>query len=91
MAKRSKVKLEIDDKALKKVAAKAAKDLAAKLTRELNALTSRYERKPLDEVKAAVQSTWARHAGKGGSITDPELTQFAEQIQAGGRVEVKAD
>ncbi|MEU1908345.1 hypothetical protein [Streptomyces hygroscopicus] len=42
----------------------------------------------MDEVKAAVQQVWARQTG-GGTITDPELTQFAEQIAAGGRVSVE--
>lgn len=90
MAKKNSFKLEIDDKALQKIAEKAAREMAAKLTRALNGLTPRYEGKPLDEVKKAVQSTWARNSGEGGSISDPELTAFAEQIQAGGRVEVNA-
>jgi hypothetical protein len=88
MAK-SKFKLTIDEKALQKVANDAARTLAANLSRELNALKPQFEGKPLDEVKMAVQRTWARHSG-GGSITDPELTEFAEAIQAGDQVNVNA-
>ncbi|MFJ8657432.1 hypothetical protein ACIRNU_34480 [Streptomyces rochei] len=62
--------------------------MARDLTTALNGLRTQYQGKPIEDVKAAVQSTWSKHTG-GGSITDPELTQFAEQIQAGGRVEVR--
>lgn len=82
-------KIKIDQRALKKVAQQAARNMASDLTRALNALRSRYEGRPLSEVKAAVQSTWARHSG-GGSITDPELTAYAEDIAAGRRVEVRS-
>ncbi|WP_055567769.1 hypothetical protein [Streptomyces atriruber] len=88
MAK-SKVKLTINEKALQKVANDAARTLAANLSRELNALKPKFVGKPVDEVKKAVQHTWARHSG-GGSITDPELTEFAEAIQAGNQVDVNA-
>ncbi|CAM5722577.1 hypothetical protein SANTM175S_10088 [Streptomyces antimycoticus] len=69
------------------VLVKVAK-LAADLTRKVNALTAEYEGRPVDEVKPAIQDVWARETG-GGSITDPELTQLAEQIAAGGRVSVE--
>ncbi|MEU5323023.1 hypothetical protein AB0G67_40665 [Streptomyces sp. NPDC021056] len=84
-----RVKVTINKGALQKVARQATRDLASKLTRALNALTPQYQGRPLDEVKRAVQQTWARNSG-GGSITDPELTEFAEKIAAGGRVEVRA-
>lgn len=88
-----RVKIKFDDRALKKAvkqaAEKTARSMASDLTRALNALTAQYEGRPVDEVKTAVQSTWKRHSG-GGSITDPELTEFAEKIASGGRVEVRA-
>lgn len=79
---------KFDDKAIKKAAAAAVRKMAADLTRELNALSPQYKGKPLSEVKQAVQTAWRRGSG-GGSITDPELTRFAEQIAAGGRVTVQ--
>lgn len=86
-------KIKIDKRALKKAVDKAAQQagrgIVSDLTRALNALTPTYQGRPLDEVKQAVQSTWAKHS-PGGSITDPELTQFAEEIASGGRVEVRA-
>jgi hypothetical protein len=85
-----RVKVNIDQGALKKVLQKAVQGKASELTRALNALTATHQGKPLDEVKRAVQATWTRHAGRGGSITDPELTKFAEEIAAGRRVQVRA-
>ncbi|MEV5451554.1 hypothetical protein [Streptomyces sp. NPDC052535] len=87
MAK-SKVKFELDERALQKVANEAVAKMARDLTAALNGLKSKYQGAPIDDVKAAVQAEWSKHSG-GGSITDPELTQFAEQIQQGGRVEVR--
>ncbi|MEW2266879.1 hypothetical protein [Streptomyces sp. NPDC047868] len=88
-----RVKIKFDERGLKKAVQKAAektaRGMASDLTRALNGLTPTYQGRPLDEVKQAVQSTWKRHSG-GGSITDPELTEFAEKIASGGRVEVRA-
>lgn len=87
MAK-SRVKLNINERALKKIANDKVSQMTRDLTTALNALTSRHQGKPIDEVKRAIQDVWSRKTG-GGSITDPELTQFAEQIAAGGRVTVR--
>ncbi|WP_435606528.1 hypothetical protein [Streptomyces ardesiacus] len=87
MAK-SKVKFELDERALQKVANEAVAKMARDLTAALNGLKSKYQGAPIEDVKSAVQAAWSKHSG-GGSITDPELTQFAEQIQQGGRVEVR--
>ena len=91
MARNAKIKIDRRGlkKAVEKAAEKAGRSIASDLTRALNGLTATYQGRPLEEVKQAVQSTWAKHSA-GGSITDPELTQFAEEIAAGGRVEVRA-
>ncbi len=81
-------KFEFDDRALKKAVNQGVQKMADDLTKALNGLTARYEGKPVEEIKPEIQRVWAKHSG-GGSITDPELTQFAEQIQAGGRVQVR--
>jgi hypothetical protein len=81
-------KFNVDDRAIKKAADDAVRKLAADLTRALNALTPRHQGKPLPEIKAEIKRVWAKHTN-GGSITDPELTQFAEQIRDGGRIEVR--
>ncbi len=79
---------KFDDRAIKKAANDAVRKLAADLTKALNALTPRYQGKPLPEIKSEIQRVWSRETN-GGSITDPELTQFAEQIRDGGRIEVR--
>ncbi|WP_432197051.1 hypothetical protein [Streptomyces sp. bgisy027] len=84
----AKSKFKFDDRAVKKVVQQGVKKMADDLTRALNGLTVRYKGKSLEQIKPEIQRVWAKHSG-GGSISDPELTQFAEQIQAGGRVTVR--
>jgi hypothetical protein len=84
----AKPRIKFDDRALKKEVQKGVQKMADDLTRALNGLTSRYQGKPVEEIKPEIQREWSKHTG-GGSITDPELTQFAEQISAGGRVAVR--
>jgi len=84
----AKSSFNFDDRALKKAVQQGVQKMATDLTRALNGLTSRYQGKPLEEIKPEIQRVWAKHTG-GGSITDPELTQFAQQIHQGGRVTVQ--
>ncbi|MFF4828245.1 hypothetical protein ACFY20_35770 [Streptomyces sp. NPDC001312] len=77
-----------DEDAIKKMANDVVGKMARDLTTALNELKPRYEGAPIRDVKSAVQAVWKKHSG-GGDISDPELTEFAEQIQAGGRVEVR--
>ncbi|WP_329212299.1 hypothetical protein [Streptomyces sp. NBC_01708] len=46
--------------------------------------------RPVEEVKPVLQQRW-RRTTDGGSITDPELTQYAERIAAGGSFNITAD
>lgn len=84
----AKPKIKFDDRALKKAVNQGVQKMATDLTRALNSLTSQYEGKPVGEIKSQIQRVWSQNTG-GGSITDPELTQFAEQIHAGGQVVVR--
>ncbi|MFD9042595.1 hypothetical protein [Streptomyces bottropensis] len=81
-------KFKFDDRALKKAVNQGVQKLADDLTEALNRLTPQYEGSPLEEIKPEIQRVWSMHTD-GGSITDPELTTFAEQIQAGGRVAIR--
>ncbi|MDX2658345.1 hypothetical protein PV402_39865 [Streptomyces scabiei] len=81
-------KFKFDDRALKKAVNQGVQKLADDLTKALNGLTPQYEGKSLEEIKPEIQRVWSKQTG-GGSITDPELTTFAEQIQAGGRISVR--
>jgi hypothetical protein len=82
-------KFEFNKGAIDRVAREAVRNMAADLTRGLNALVATHEGRPVDEVKIAVQRVWKDRSG-GGSISDPELTQFAEEIAAGRGVTVRA-
>lgn len=79
---------EFDDRAVKKAIDEGVRKLAADLTRALDGLVARYEGRPLEEIKPEIQRVWSAQTG-GGQVTDPELTQFAQQIHDGGRVVVK--
>lgn len=85
----AKSRINFNGAALKKAVNDGVSKMASDLTRQLNALTAQYEGRPVDEVKPAVQDVWRR--GTGGTITDPELTQFAEQIAAGGQITVRLE
>jgi len=80
-------KFKFDDRALKKAVAQGVQKMASDLTKALNGLTAQYQGRPLEEIKPQIQRVWAKHSG--GSITDPELTTFAQQIHDGGRVVVR--
>jgi len=84
----AKPHFNFDDRALKKAVELGVQKMSDDLTRDLNGLTPRYKGRPLEEIKSEIQRVWARHTG-GGSVTDPELTRFADMIQQGGSVEIR--
>lgn len=81
-------KFQFNERAIQKAVNQGVQKMASDLTTALGALTAQYEGRPLEEIKPEIQRVWAAKTG-GGSITDPELTRFAEQIQAGGEVVVR--
>ncbi|MFG2540694.1 hypothetical protein ACGFU4_36190 [Streptomyces sp. NPDC048511] len=91
---RSKVKVTFDTRAfergIKKAAGETAQKLAADLTKMLNGMSGEFKGRPVEEIKPVLQQRWKRTTD-GGSITDPELTQYAEQIIAGGTFNITAD
>jgi hypothetical protein len=52
-------------------------DLARNWTRELDALRTRLAGHPVDEIKPHLQAVFSRD---GGSVTDPELSEWAQMI-----------
>lgn len=81
-------KFSFDENAIRKVVNQGVQKMASDLTSALGGLTARYKGRPVEEIKPEIQRVWAKHTG-GGEVTDPELTRFAEQIQAGGEVVVR--
>jgi hypothetical protein len=63
--------------------------VAADLQDAMDAVADEYAGQDIDEVKPALTAAWTAATGGEGELTDPELSQFAEQIASGGRVEVR--
>lgn len=82
------MKFKINEAALKRAVAPALKKIAADKTRQMDRLVANYAGHDLDEIKRAVVALFKRD---GGSITDPELTKYAEMVQRGQRIVFRAD
>jgi hypothetical protein len=86
----SGVRFEFDRNEFDRVVRQAANEGARKVAREfqrlLDDLAVTEAGKPLEEVKAALQSGWKR---LGGELTDPELTRFAESLRNGSRIQMR--
>jgi hypothetical protein len=75
---------ELNRDALTKVANDAAAIQAQQMQTLLDSLTATEEGKPVEDVKATLERRWTEDLG--GTLTDPHLTAWAEQLAAGGRV-----
>ena len=62
--------------------------VAREQTRDLDRLRQQYVGRPIDEIKPALQRLFARYDGK---ITDPELSDWAQLISDGTRIELQPD
>ena len=76
------------EKAFKKVASDAFDQRAREMQQTMDRLGRELKGQPLDAAKTRLQREWQR---MGGSITDPELTQYAEVLVAGNRIEFKKE
>ena len=65
----------------KKIVPQVQQSMREKIASILNGMVPEFRGKPVDVVKTAVA---ARLGGIGVTITDPELTQYAEEITQGG-------
>lgn len=81
-------KFEFDEKALKRELARQAQPEMDRIAREMTRERERLRGLPIDQIKAALQRLFARD---GGSITEPELSEYAQMIHDGTRIEFKAD
>ncbi|MFH8483620.1 hypothetical protein [Streptomyces sp. NPDC018055] len=82
-------KFTFNEKALKRVANEAGRKIAARLSTMLNGMSSEFAGRPVEEIKPVLQSRWRAVAD--GSITDPQLTEYAERISAGTTFNVTVD
>lgn len=74
---------KFDKRAIERAIEPAIRDRARKFTRDYAAMGRRLEGKPLDEIKAELRRY---HRSEGGEITDPDLTKYAELLQAGDTI-----
>ena len=72
---------------LKKMLHGTMKDIASEYQKMFDSLLRRYKGRPVAEIKPVLRREWARI---GGSISDPELTDYATLISEGTRIEMKA-
>lgn len=81
-------KFEFDETALMREVQPAVDQIARDMTREMDQLGTRYVGRPPAEIKPALRALFARD---GGIITEPELTEYAEMISSGTRIEFITD
>ena len=63
------------------------KDIASDYQKMLDSLSRRYKGHSVAEIKPVLRREWAR---VGGSISDPELTDYATLISGGTSIQMKA-
>ncbi|MCT9001039.1 hypothetical protein [Microbacterium memoriense] len=72
-----------NEDAFRKIAEDAVTNVAAEQTRDLERLREQYAGRPVVEIKPALQALFA---GYDGSITDPELSDWAQLISDNTRI-----
>lgn len=84
-------RLDFDSKEFERQVMKAAesgvRDLASQYEKMLDSLRRRYTGRPVAEIKPVLKREWARI--NGGSISDPELTDYATLISEGTRIKMQ--
>lgn len=79
----------LNEEAVKKVANDAVAIKAQQMQSLLDSLASTEKGKPVEDVKATLERRWTEDLS--GTLTDPHLSAWAEQLAAGGRVIVKQE
>lgn len=65
----------------------AIEDIAADYQKMFDRLTRQYKGRPASAIKPVLRREWSRC---GGTISDPELTDYAQRISEGQRFQFKA-
>ena len=79
---------QFSERGLRDLAKQVVRDEAKDLQRRIDMLARRYKGRPIAEVKRALAAEWRRG---GGTISDPELTDWATCIHDGTRIEFTAN
>lgn len=72
---------------LAKAVQPALKEMAREYERMFDSLVRRYKGRPVSQIKPVLRREWRKIAG--GDITNPELTEYAERVRAGTKVEFR--
>lgn len=84
-------KFEFDQKAFERAIRQDAeahvRDVSRDMTREFDRLHAQYVGRPVAEIKPALKRVWEMG---GGSITDPELTEYAQMVSDGTKITFEA-
>ena len=74
------------EKELEKAVRPALKDIASDYQKMFDSLLRRYKGRPVSEIKPVLRREWSR---VGGSISEPELTEYATHISEGTRIKMQ--
>ena len=74
------------EKELEKAVRPALKDIASDYQKMFDSLSRRYKGRPVSEIKPVLRREWSRG---GGSISEPELTEYATHISEGTRTQMR--
>lgn len=72
---------------LQRTAQPQIQGIADQIQQLLDRLGQQYEGQPVETIKPVLQAEWSRV--NGGSITDPELSEWAQHISDGRRIEMR--
>lgn len=79
------VSFEFNEEGMRRVAEEAVRDMAAQQTQDLERLRQQYTGQPIEAIRPALQQLFG---GYGGSITEPDLSDWAQLIHDGTRIEM---
>mgnify|MGYP000459851326 FL=1 len=74
------------EKELEKAVRPALKEIASDYQKMFDSLSRRYKGRPVSEIKPVLRREWSR---VGGSISDPELTEYATHISEGTHIQMR--
>lgn len=81
------MRIEIDEKALKKLVEPALRSMSKTYNKDFESLTRTHQGRPVEEIKREVKRIFNKH---GGSIDDAEAAQYAQIISEGKQVKFEA-
>lgn len=79
---------EFNEEGMRQIAEEAVARAAAEQTQDLDRLRRQYTGQPIEAIRPALQQLFASYDG---SITEPELSEWAQLISDGTRIEMKPE